>query len=232
MYYKKRPRTLVMTPRRRKLCRPLARGSKCALARRCLNDRSVKKYIVKGMGASLRHEIAQLCSDNSTFLLRNKHPDTLKTFSWERLLEQAKHLAPTLTELLLSCTKTRRPRKNRNAIIGLLVGVMCKNRRPAVSLIQQITSLILYSGHASKRVSDNSGIYCTRLNTYVYVQVYDRLQKVGLCLSHGRTIKLVDRLGEGFDERVLHWKSLIESTMDPHEIEVAGSVYIKFCISY
>ena len=52
------------------------------------------------------------------------------------------------------------------------------------------------------------------------VQVYDRLQKVGLCLSHGRTIKLVDRLGEGFDEQVLHWKSQIESTMDPKEIDI------------
>ena len=160
MFYKKRPRTSVMTPRRRKLCRPLARGSKCALARRCLNDRSVKKYIVKGMGASLRHEIAQLCSDNSMFVLRNKHPDTLKTFSWEVLLNQAKELAPTLTELLFSCTKTRKPRKNQKAIVGLLVGIMCKHRRPALSLIQQVISLILYSGHASKRVSKIQALYC------------------------------------------------------------------------
>ena len=44
--------------------------------------------------------------------------------------------------------------------------------------------------------------------------MYDRLQKVGLCLSHGKTVKLVDRLGLGFDEKVMEWKTEIEATMD------------------
>lgn len=101
-----------MTPRRRKLCRPLARGSRCALARRCMSDRIIRKYIVKGMGVSLRHEVANLCSDKSAFVLRNKHPNKLKSFTWEELLNEARELAPTLTDLLLSCTKTRKPRKN------------------------------------------------------------------------------------------------------------------------
>ena len=140
-----------MTTRRIKLCRPLARGSRCTLAR-CLSDRLIKKYIVKGLGVSLRHEIAWLCSDNST--CTKKDPNTLKEFSWKGMVNEAKKLAPTLTELLVSCTKTRKPRKNQNAIIGLLFAVMCKHRRPALSLIQQVVSLILYSGHASKRVSD------------------------------------------------------------------------------
>ena len=157
--YKKRPRTLIMTPQRRKLCRPLARGSRCTLARRCLSDRLIKKYIVKGMGVSLRHEIARLCSDNSTFVLRKKHPNTLKEFSWEGIVNEAKELAPTFTELLLSCTKTRKPRKNQKAIIGLLFAIMCKHRRPALSLIQQVVSLILYSGHASKRVSNKTTLF-------------------------------------------------------------------------
>ena len=47
-----------------------------------------------------------------------------------------------------------------------------------------------------------------------YNKVYDRLQKVGLCLSHGKTVKLVDRLGLGFDEKVMEWKTEIEATMD------------------
>ena len=154
--YKKRPRTLIMTPRRRKLFRPLARGSRCTLARRCLPDCLIKKYIVKGMGVSLRHEIARLCLDNSTFVLRKKLPNTLNEFSWEGIVNEAKELAPKLTELLLSCTKTRKPRKNQKAIIGLLFAIMCKHHRPALSLIQQVVSLILYSGHASKRVSDKT----------------------------------------------------------------------------
>ena len=149
-----RPRTYTMTPRRRKLCRPLARGSRCPLARRCMSDHTIRKYTVKGMGASLRHEVAKLCSDDSVFVLRNKHPNMLKSFTWEGILNEAKELAPTLTDLLLLCTKTRKPRKKKQkAIIGVLIAVLCKHRRPTLSLIQQIVSLILYSGHASKRVS-------------------------------------------------------------------------------
>ena len=45
-------------------------------------------------------------------------------------------------------------------------------------------------------------------------QVYDRLQKVGICLSHRATIKLVDKFSLGFDEKVLKWKEEIEENMD------------------
>ena len=55
------------------------------------------------------------------------------------------------------------------------------------------------------------------------IQVYDRLQKVGLCLSHGRTIKIVDRLGEGFNEKVLQWKSVVESSMDLNAMDTTVS---------
>ena len=54
-----------MTPRRRQLYKPLARGSHCSLAQKCLQDHRVKKYITKGFGISLRKDIAGLCSDIS-----------------------------------------------------------------------------------------------------------------------------------------------------------------------
>ena len=41
---------------------------------------------------------------------------------------------------------------NHDAIIGVLVSIICRHRRPAASLLQRLISLILYSGHASKRV--------------------------------------------------------------------------------
>ena len=44
--------------------------------------------------------------------------------------------------------------------------------------------------------------------------MYDHLQKVGLCLSHRSTIRLVDKFGEGFDTKVVQWKTKIEEGMD------------------
>lgn len=158
MFYKSKPKSYVMTPRRRRICRPLARGSRCAFAKKCLNDRTIRNFIVKGLGRSLRHEVARLCSDETMSILRNKDSNSLEEFSWEKLLEEVKVVAPTLFKFLHNCTTTRKHRKNQDAIIGVLVAIMCKHRRPVASLVQQLVSLILYSGHASKRVSI---LYCT-----------------------------------------------------------------------
>ena len=159
MFYKSAPKSYIMTPRRRQICRPLARGSRCAFARKCLKDRSMRNFIVKGMGVSLRHEIARLCSDDTVSILRSKTITTLKEFTWEKLLEEVREIAPTLFKLLHSCTKTRKLQKNHDAIIGVLIAIMCKHRRPNSALFQQIVSLILYSGHAAKRVLTCMHIY-------------------------------------------------------------------------
>ena len=45
---------------------------------------------------------------------------------------------------------------------------------------------------------------------------------MGLCLSHSRTLKLVDKLGEGFDKKVLQWKSEAEASMDTIEDAVSS----------
>ena len=152
MFYRSAPKSYIMIPQRRQLCRPLARGSRHAFARKCLKDRCIRNIIVKGMGVSLRHEIARLCSDDIASILQSNDRSTLKEFTWEKLLTELEEVDHTLLKLLQSCTKIRKLRKNHNAIIGVLVAIMCKHRRPKSSLFQQIVSLILYSGHAAKRV--------------------------------------------------------------------------------
>ena len=42
------------------------------------------------------------------------------------------------------------------------------------------------------------------------LQVYERLQKLGLCLSHASTINLIDKLGVDFDITVRKWKAAAE----------------------
>ena len=96
----------------------------------------------------MRREIAHLTSDNMASILNSTSSDILNEFTWDCLLAEVKSAAPTLLELLQGCTKTKKPRKNQNAIIGVLIA-MCKHRRPTSSLIQRLFSLILYSRHAS-----------------------------------------------------------------------------------
>ena len=45
-------------------------------------------------------------------------------------------------------------------------------------------------------------------------QVYTQLNKVSLCTSHTRLLKLVDSLGKDFDKPVTTWKKNIEQIME------------------
>ena len=46
-------------------------------------------------------------------------------------------------------------------------------------------------------------------------QVFERLQKLGVCMAHSTTIKLLDSIGEDFDSKVLDWKSAVETELMP-----------------
>ena len=142
-----------MTPTRRRICKPLIRRSHCALARQCLKDPVNRKFITKGVGLSLKQEVASLCSTKKSSFLQDKSVEALETFSWEAIIEEMKSRAPTLLSVLNSCTETRHARKNRKAVIGIITAILCKHRHPTFSLLQRLLSVVLYSGHASKHVS-------------------------------------------------------------------------------
>jgi hypothetical protein len=152
LFYKSKPKSYLMTPRRRRICRLLARGSKSAFTRGCLKDGSFKKAITKGICTSLRREIALLTSDDVTSILLSKSSKVLNEFTWDGLLTEVKRVSPTLLSILQGCCKTKNLRKNQDAIVGILVAILCKHRRSTASLVQRLVSLILYSGHTSKKV--------------------------------------------------------------------------------
>ena len=154
-----------MTPKRRGICKPLARGNRVALARRCLKDLPIRKHITKGVGLLLQREVASMCSDKADSILRSKTTKAMEEFCWNDVIGEMKLRAPTLLSLLQSCTRTKKARKNVNCVIGLIAALLCKHRRPSASLVQRLISVTLYSGHASKRVSFNTDI----LLVYTYI---------------------------------------------------------------
>ncbi len=58
------------------------------------------------------------------------------------------------------------------------------------------------------------------IQTTALPQVYQRLQKIGLCMSHFSTIKLVDSLGEDFDMAVKEWKLIAENKMITKQVTI------------
>ena len=70
-----------------------------------------------------------------------------------------------------------------------------------------------------------SHVSCT-----VSPQVYERLQKVNLTMSHKSCIRLLTKLGDGFDARAMEWRDEITRLLDSShgEVRFAGSCVIQF----
>ena len=102
----------------------------------------------------VQSEVQALCSDRVDSTLKHHSRDELITFQWSNIYDELRQHTPILLEILLAATATRCPRPNREALISMsqCAAMICKLRRPQMSVAQKTLSLILYSGHASKQV--------------------------------------------------------------------------------
>ena len=147
-----------VTPLRRRICKPLIRRSYKAFAVNSVRkNATTKAAIVKIVGQDLQKEIAAICSDNFESVTRQKSNSIMTDFSHVKasLLHEIKIRAPTLFSLLNLCLKTRKPRKNVDAIVVMIASLLCKHRRPSACQLQRFISLILYAGHSNKQVSEH-----------------------------------------------------------------------------
>ena len=82
-----------------------------------------------------------------------------------------------------------------------------------ISVVQRINSLILYAGHSGIQVYMKS-VYRVMWDLYVgklTLQVFQRLQKLNICMSHQASVTLVNKLGSDYDAKVIEWReSLLE----------------------
>ena len=150
------PKTYVLTPSRKRYGKLIARGSCNSIARQCLDDVKCRQHVIAAIGHQIKAEVWALCANNMDSVQRNKDAKTLKTFSWDPIVIEAKQYAPTLFELLRVSTqtnkKTVRLQDRNNALIGLCISVICKHRNPSKALFQRVVSLVLYAWHSGKKV--------------------------------------------------------------------------------
>lgn len=152
--YEGRPRTYTLTPSRKRMGKAVARGSRISIANQCLNDEDISKHVIKKICRMVRAEMEVMCSDKVDSTLKHHSREELLSFSWEKIYNEMQQHAPTFLEILLAATATRCPRPNQEAVISMCSAMICKLRRPQMSAAQKTLSLILYAGHASKKVCD------------------------------------------------------------------------------
>lgn len=141
-----------MTPRRRKICKPLIRRNFGSFATKCIQNRTTKQAMIKTIGGVLNKEISALCSKKVQSILKGKSKESFEKFEVNAFVKELKCRAPTLLSILTSCLKTKTPRLNCSVMTTVIVALLCKHRNPSCSLLQRMTSLILYAGHSAKQV--------------------------------------------------------------------------------
>ena len=143
----------LLTPRSRKIEKCVARGSKKAIIDQCFKDPTTRIHLEKKLGSVLHSEVKAMCSDKVNSVLRSNN-GSLKNFKWDKVMSEMKEHAPTLLNILLSCTRTKYSRKNRTAVVCFVAAILFQLRYYKMNLIQKIIGLILYAGHCGKKVCE------------------------------------------------------------------------------
>ena len=142
----------MLTPKRRKLGKAVARRCNYKVADECFKMPMVRGYIITKIGKLVRLELKRLCSDKTASMLRKSSAEMFRTFDWDVVTNEFLTNAPILMSVLRESTKTNKPRVNTKAVIAMCVGLLLKHRFTKMCLIQKMVSLILYDGHANKQV--------------------------------------------------------------------------------
>lgn len=121
-----------------------------------MGDPQTRHHILEMIGRIIRSEMTVMCSDKTGSVLRSQSMQDLKNFKWKKLISELEKSAPVFLQLLRSCTQTRKPRENRDSVIGMCAAIVLKNRFAKMSLLQKILSLVLYAGHCGKQVSQSA----------------------------------------------------------------------------
>ena len=146
-----------MTPSREADIKSTTRGNWKAVISRNMRIPERRCFILACVGKLLRYELGVYCSDNCQSVLLSQNLDDIKAFKWESLVSEMEDKMPCLFKLLKKCTdlpiNTEKTSNSQSRMmVGLVLSIMAKQRRPQACLLQKIVALLLYSGHCSKKV--------------------------------------------------------------------------------
>ena len=169
MNYKARHRTFQLTPHRKRIGKAVARGNRKSVAMECLKDPTTRTYLFQRIGVLIRNEMKAMCSEARGSVLCNQSPHDLEVFTWDKLFIELSESAPILLSLLQECARTKRHQENSNAVVGMCIAILMKNRYSKMCLVQKIVSLVLYAGHSGKQVSLWHQYSCVVIAILIYM---------------------------------------------------------------
>ena len=159
---KKRSRVYNLSRSLKRIGRSVGRLNRQSIAREAMKDERIRSKSIEILSKRLAKETKTLCSKKVMSTLRKRDLNSLQEFDVSSILNEMEQHAPSVLTLLRGCLLGRKhlkvgARKTRSVNADLVVAVCCaillRGRSQRMNLLQRIVSIVLYCGHASKRVS-------------------------------------------------------------------------------
>lgn len=166
---------LPLTSSLKRLGRSVGRRNRRSIARQAISDSRIRERIVDLLGKRMANEMKAMCSMKTDSILRKRNQGILHKLNVQAVVSEMEKHAPHTLAILRSCLAGCRRSKAKNErrkdrtktrivdvdrVVAVACAILLRGRSQRMNLLQRIVSLILYCGHASKRVSSRQSIFC------------------------------------------------------------------------
>ena len=161
-------RILPLTRSLKRLGRSVGRRNRGLIARQAINDSRIRVRIVDLLGKRMAKEMKAMCAMKTDSILRKRSRGILRKLNVQTIVSEMEMHAPHTLAILRGCLAGRKRSKAKNErrigrtktriievdrVVAVACAILLRGRSQRMNLLQHIASLILYCGHASKRVS-------------------------------------------------------------------------------
>ena len=177
----------------RRLGRCVGRRNRWAIAGQAVKDERICNKVVKLLGKKVEKEMKKMFALSTRSILRQRDPTSLEEFELGSVIKDMEKHAPNTLSLLRSCLAGRKQSKasrlktkgrtkprviDADRVVIVCCAILLRGRSQRMNILQRIVSLILYCGHASKRVSKTkyTMFFCvlyfyTCIGTYICINL-------------------------------------------------------------
>lgn len=132
---------------------------------KCADSKIISKEVLERLGMVIPKQLNIMCRRSSTCVLGEKSKDIVATFSWDKLIKRK----------LLQHQWWKKRLPNTDVLVSIVVAIILRIGSQKLNFIQRIVSVVLYAGHASKRISAWASV-----KVIVYIIMYTNTKKFNL----------------------------------------------------
>lgn len=180
------------------------------MARTLLKSPLLRQATLKEVINTIKCECVSVCHQlPNPFILHTGGTTTYKDFNWSIPLKELASKAPTLLAVFKAASGFS-DASQKALIPEVAASILLFKRSKNHCRVQTFVGGVLYAGHAAKKVKNVCCFVRIIVLFVLKLQVYTRLNKLGMCVSHKTVIRLVKKLGKDHDHPVVQWKEAVD----------------------